>query len=90
MKREVLNKHLQELHNHLQAATPDTAEGRQKIAHLKGQIASQLKQSDELGQADHNTLLQSLRDAVEHFEKSHPELTARMSAVINFLSSSGF
>lgn len=90
MKREVLNKHLRDLHGHLKATAPDTAEGRQKIERLTSQVASHLGRSDELQKAEHTTLLESLRDAVEHFEESHPELTERMSALINFLSQSGF
>jgi hypothetical protein len=90
MKREALNTHLQDLHDELKKATPETAEGRKKIEVLSSQIAAQLKRSDELQPAEHQTLLQLLRDAVEHFEESHPELTVRMSTLVNLLSSSGF
>jgi hypothetical protein len=90
MKREALNTHLQDLHEELKKAAPETAEGRKKIELLSSQIAAQLNRSDELLPAEHQTLLQSLRDAVEHFEETHPELTVRMSTLVNLLSSSGF
>jgi phospholipase/lecithinase/hemolysin len=90
MKREILNKHLQDLHEQLKSVAPDTSEGREKVEHLNAQIRSQLSQSGDVEPADHNDLLQALRGAVEHFEGTHDQLTVRISTLINLLSSSGF
>jgi septal ring factor EnvC (AmiA/AmiB activator) len=90
MKREVLNKHLQDLHEELKTATPEGTEGQKKVDHLTAQITSHLGKSGDLQPAEHHALLESLRAAVEHFEGTHPELTVRMSTLINLLSNSGF
>jgi hypothetical protein len=90
MKREALNKHLRDLHEELKTAAPDSTEARKKVEHLTAQISSQLSQSGDLQAADHHALLESLRDAIEHFEGTHPDLTNRISTLINLLSNSGF
>ncbi len=56
---------------------------------LKNDIDILLKNDDIKVTSSHLSLLESLKESTEHFEASHPELTAKMNNVINFLNNLG-
>jgi hypothetical protein len=56
---------------------------------MKTEIDNALKQSETDEGIEKSSLIERLEKAVEHFEASHPELTARMNNVINVLNNLG-
>jgi hypothetical protein len=56
---------------------------------MKAEIDKALKQSETDHGIEKSSLIERLEKAVEHFEASHPELTAKMNNVINFLNNLG-
>jgi hypothetical protein len=56
---------------------------------MKAEIDKALKQSETDQGIEKSSLIERLEKAVEHFEASHPDLTAKMNNVINFLNNLG-
>lgn len=56
---------------------------------LKSEIEVLLEKEDKKMLGKHSSLLDYLKKSTEHFEASHPELTAKMNNVINFLNNLG-
>ena len=48
-----------------------------------------LEREDNKITEKHTSLSEQLKESTEHFEASHPELTAIMNNVINFLNNLG-
>ena len=56
---------------------------------MKREIDRALERSDAKQEIEKSSLAEWLEKSVEHFEASHPELTAKMNNVINFLNNVG-
>lgn len=56
---------------------------------MKKEIDRALERSEAKQEIEKSSLVEWLEKSVEHFEASHPELTAKMNNVINFLNNVG-
>jgi Domain of unknown function (DUF4404) len=56
---------------------------------MKTEIDKAIKQAETDQGIEKSSLIERLEKGVEHFEASHPELTASMNNVINFLNNLG-
>ena len=56
---------------------------------MKKEIDTALERSEAEQDIEKSSLIEKLEKSVEHFEASHPELTAKMNNVINFLNNLG-
>ena len=56
---------------------------------MKKEIDRALERSEAKQEIEKSSLVERLEKSVEHFEASHPELTAKMNNVINFLNNVG-
>ena len=56
---------------------------------LKSEIERVLEQDASKLDSGKSSLLNKMEKSVEHFEASHPELTAKIQNVINFLNNLG-
>ena len=56
---------------------------------MKREIDRALERSEAKQEIEKSSLVERLEKSVEHFEASHPELTAKMNNVINFLNNVG-
>ena len=83
--RELLTKLRLELKN---INTVDKS-SEELLTDLKNQIDVLLERDDKKVTEKHSSLLEELKEATEHFEASHPELTAKMNNVINVLANLG-
>jgi Domain of unknown function (DUF4404) len=81
-----LLKKLQLEINNIKLADKSSIEMLNKV---KMEIDKALEKSESELEIEKSSLLERLEVAVEHFEASHPELTARINNVINFLNSLG-
>ena len=59
------------------------------LNNMKMEIDNALKRSENDQGIEKSSLLERLELAVEHFEASHPELTAKINNVINVLNNLG-
>ncbi len=82
-----LNEHLQELHDELQGAESLDPEARALLHSVMDDIRDVLQREE--GSDGHETLTDRLRDAVSHFEESHPTLTQAAGRVIDALANMG-
>lgn len=87
MSEQKLHETLLELKARLGEMDLDDAEARRKLQTLVKDIQSSL---DSPGDAEgRHTLVENLRDAVEHFEVEHPTLTAVLNDLMMALSNMG-
>ena len=56
---------------------------------MKTEIEKALERSEKELEIEKSSLIDKLEKSVEHFEASHPELTAKINNVINFLNNVG-
>ena len=61
--------------------------GRELLRALDADIQRLLERSEE-GESD-ESLLQRLQDGIDHFEVTHPNLTAALSQMLNTLNNAG-
>ena len=85
-KAAELERRLSELHAELARTQSVDPESRELLEHVRRDIESVLERSDERGQS---TLRGRLEAAIEHFETSHPVLTATMGRVMDQLANLG-
>jgi Domain of unknown function (DUF4404) len=81
-----LERRLQELHAELARTQSVDSESREMLENVRRDIESVLERSDEPGR---RTLRGRLEAAIEHFEASHPVLTATMGRVMDQLANLG-
>jgi predicted component of type VI protein secretion system len=81
-----LERHLAELHAELARTQSVDPKSRELLTGVRRDIESVLARSDEPGQ---RSLRGRLEAAIEHFETSHPVLTATMGRVMDQLANLG-
>ena len=85
-KAAELERRLSELHAELARTQSVDPESRELLADVRRDIESVLARSDD---PDHRSLRRRLEAAIEHFETSHPVLTATMGRVMDQLANLG-
>jgi hypothetical protein len=85
-KAAELERRLSELHAELERTQSVDPESRELLEHVRRDIESVLERSDESGR---RSLRGRLEAAIEHFETSHPVLTATMGRVMDQLANLG-
>lgn len=87
MSETKLNEALQELKAQVAALQVDDADAKRRLEDLVEGLEKKLESpSDE---EHHDTLLENVRDSVEHFEVEHPRITAILNDVMMALSNMG-
>lgn len=87
MSDKNLSELLKQLQNELGKTEVVDEKGRQLLRNLDTDIQKLLLRSEGM-EAD-ESFLQSLQDAVDHFEITHPSLTAALSHMMTILSNAG-
>ena len=85
-KAAELERRLSELHAELERTQSVDPESRELLEHVRRDIETVLERSDEPGR---RSLRGRLEAAIEHFETSHPVLTATMGRVMDQLANLG-
>jgi len=84
-----LSKLLEELHTELDSTEAVDEKGRELLRALNADIEELLDRS-EVGQADDDdTLLERWQEYIDHFEVTHPTLTAALSHLMTALNNAG-
>ncbi len=82
-----LTQLLEQLHTELNNAEALDDKGRELLRHLSADIETLLTRT-EGGKPD-ESVLERLQDSVDHFEESHPTLTAALSSLLTALNNAG-
>lgn len=83
---EELRESLTRLRDELSGGKPLSADQRKQLENVLTDI-SRLFEGEE--EHSHESLTQRLRDAADHFEDTHPDLTLAIGAVASVLSRMG-
>jgi len=86
MDNKDLEKLLEALHQELQQPTNLDDKGRDLLRGLDVDIRALLTRSDAIPEA---STMQRLQESVDHFEVTHPTLTALLSDLLTSLSNAG-
>lgn len=87
MTEKNLTQLLEQLRHELSSAQAVDDKGRELLRALNADIQNLLDRSDDAESND--KLLDRLQDTIDHFETSHPTLTAALSQMLNSLSNAG-
>jgi hypothetical protein len=85
-KPSELERHLAELHAELARTRSLDPDSRELLEDVRRDIEAVLERSDERRRSG---LRERLESAIQHFEESHPVLTATMGRVIDQLANLG-
>ncbi len=89
MTENKLSKLLEELHTELDATEAVDEKGRELLRALNADIEELLDRS-EVGQTgDDDSLLERWQEYIDHFEVTHPTLTAALSHLMTALNNAG-
>ncbi len=87
MNSQELNKLLEELNKAIEGIQPDDEKGQVLLKELSADIRSLLERA-ESKQAP-QSMLERMETSIEHFEVTHPDLTAALSSLFSILSNAG-
>ena len=87
MEKDRLREDLERLREELERSGPLDAEARARLEEIAADIQA-LLDSEERSE-DHESLGDRLRSAAEHFEDSHPSLTAAVGRIADALAAIG-
>ncbi len=90
MNDDELRQLLEELHQKIESADSVDEKGRELLSHLSVDIRNLLERTG------HETQLRGsprevgrIQESIEHFEVTHPNLTAALSQLLNILNNAG-
>ena len=86
MPEQQLRKNLENLRAEIAQIADSKAEAKARLNTLINDIEASIDADDESGD---NTLMQNLKDAVNHFETEHPRATAILNDIMVTLSNMG-
>jgi Domain of unknown function (DUF4404) len=90
MNDDELRQLLEELHQKIEAMDSVDEKGRELLSHLSVDIRSLLERTGHEPQLRGTSReVGRLQEAIEHFEVSHPNLTAALSQLLNVLNNAG-
>ena len=89
MDQQRLRQLLEQLHTELSQTQPPDAEARAQLKDLMTEVQVILERADETSEQQYRSLNDRLRQSIQQFERSHPQLTWAMGEVLEILSRSG-
>jgi Asp-tRNA(Asn)/Glu-tRNA(Gln) amidotransferase C subunit len=89
MPKEQLRERIQELLGELEQIEAVDPEARDRLASVLHEIREAVREGSEEAPDEHESLLERLNEATQHFKESHPTLTAMVGRVADSLSNLG-
>jgi hypothetical protein len=89
MDNKIDRELLQQLHEEINNTQTVDEKGRELLQDLDGDIHALLERSEEHQAQVHPSIVQTLESTIDHFEVTHPELTALISKLLDTLSNAG-
>lgn len=87
MSQQKLTDTLQKLKDQIAGLALDDAEAKEKLQSLVDSLEEKLRSPQDA--AHHHSLVEEVRDSVQHFEVEHPRLTAILNDLMMTLSNLG-
>ena len=87
MSRDELQQALAKLRDELDALGPEHANTRERLEKLVFEVESELAALD--AEADHQSVVESMRTRLEQFEVEHPRITNILNDIMVTLSNLG-
>ncbi len=84
MTSQEINQLLEQLNKEIEGIQPDDEKGQALLRELSVDIRELLERADAK-----QPMMQRIEASIEHFEVSHPDLTAALSSLSNILSNAG-
>jgi len=89
MTDKKLSRLLEQLHDELENAEAMDEKGRDLLRRIGADIHGLLESSGGGAMRPQPSMLHQLQDSIDHFEVTHPTLTALLSQMLNTLSNAG-
>jgi cell division septum initiation protein DivIVA len=87
MNSQEIDQLLEKLKNEIEGIQPDDEKGQELLRELSVDIRELLERAESKQPAP--SMMQRLETSIDHFEVTHPELTAALSSLSNILSNAG-
>jgi prefoldin subunit 5 len=87
MNNQDIDQLLEKLKNEIEGIQPDDEKGQALLRELSADIRELLERAESKQPAP--SMMQRLQASIEHFEVTHPDLTAALSSLSNILSNAG-
>ena len=87
MNNQEIDKLLEQLKSEIEGIQPDDEKGQQLLRELSVDIRELLDRAESKQPA--HSMMQRLETSIDHFEVTHPDLTATLSNLFSILSNAG-
>ena len=87
MNNQEIDKLLEQLKNEIEGIQPDDEKGQELLRELSVDIRELLERAESKQPAP--SMMRRLESSIDHFEVTHPELTAALSSLFTILSNAG-
>ena len=87
MNSQEIDKLLEQLNKEIEGIQPDDEKGQELLRELSADIRDLLERAESKRPAP--SMMQRLEISIDHFEVTHPDLTAALSSAFNILSNAG-
>ena len=87
MNNQEIDQLLEKLKNEIEGIQPDDEKGQALLRDLSADIRELLERAESKQPAP--SMMKRLEDSIDHFEVTHPELTAALSSLFTILSNAG-
>lgn len=87
MTNQEIDKLLEKLKKEIEGIQPDDEKGRELLRELSADIRELLERTESKQPAP--SMMKRLETSIDHFEVTHPDLTAALSSLSNILSNAG-
>jgi hypothetical protein len=87
MNSQEIDQLLEKLKNEIEGIEPDDEKGQVLLRELSADIRELLDRAESKQPAP--SMMKRLEDSIDHFEVTHPELTAALSSLFTILSNAG-
>lgn len=87
MNNQEIDQLLEKLKNEIEGIQPNDEKGQALLRELSADIRELLEQAESKQPAP--SMMQRLQASIDHFEISHPDLTAALSSLSAILSNAG-
>jgi cell division septum initiation protein DivIVA len=87
MTNQEIDKLLEQLNKEIEGIQPDDEKGQELLRELSADIRELLERAESKQPA--TSMMDRIESSIDHFEVTHPELTAALSSLFSILSNAG-
>ncbi len=87
MINQEIDKLLEQLNKEIEGIQPDDEKGQELLRELSEDIRELLERAESKQPA--TSMMDRIESSIDHFEVTHPELTAALSSLFSILSNAG-